>query len=71
MRTPFLDAPDLVLSDLMEHWPETIEVFLRYRMLCVGCVFARFYTVEDACREHDVDVDEFRGALRKAMRQQV
>lgn len=68
MQSPSLDAPDLALSDLMETWPETIAVFLRYRMLCVGCMIGRFHTVTDACREHDVDETEFRAALAAAAR---
>lgn len=68
MHPPSLDAPDLALPDLMETWPETIAVFLRYRMLCVGCVIGRFHTIADACREHDVDEAEFRAALAAAVR---
>ena len=68
MRTPSIDAPDLALSALMETWPEAINVFLRHRMLCVGCVIARFHTVSDACREHGVDEAEFRAALGAAIR---
>lgn len=62
MNTASLDAPDLSLSDIMERWPETIGSFLRCKMFCVGCVFARFCTVADACCEHDVDEDDFRAA---------
>ncbi|SDY94729.1 DUF1858 domain-containing protein [Citreimonas salinaria] len=68
MQSPSLDAPDLALCDLMDRWPETIAVFLRYRMLCVGCVIGRFHTVTDACREHDVDEAEFRAALAATVR---
>ena len=68
MNTPFLDAPDLSLSDIMERWPETIGVVLKYKMFCVGCVFARFCTVADACRLHNVDEDEFQAAWREAAR---
>lgn len=37
MNKPKLDDPDLSLADLMTHWPRTIPVFIRHRMLCVGC----------------------------------
>ncbi|WP_375263661.1 DUF1858 domain-containing protein [Palleronia sp.] len=71
MQPPSLDTPDLALPDLMETWPETIAVFLRYRMLCVGCVIGRFHTITDACREHGVDETEFRAALASAIRARV
>ncbi len=58
--------PDLSLADIMQTWPGTVAVFLRYHMFCVGCVMARFHTVTDACREHDVDEAGFRTALAAA-----
>jgi len=53
---------DLV-DEVMRTRPETIHVFLKYRMGCVGCPIATFHTVEDACREHGVDRDVFMEAL--------
>ena len=44
-----------LVDDVMRRWPATIRVFLNHRMHCVGCPIACFHTVEDACREHDVD----------------
>ncbi|SFQ25740.1 DUF1858 domain-containing protein [Tranquillimonas alkanivorans] len=66
MPIPRLDDLDLPLEDLMREWPETIRVFLDYRMLCVGCPIAPFHTVIDACFEHEVDEEEFRTALAAA-----
>ncbi len=48
---------------------QTIQVFLKHRMLCVGCPIGRIHTVRDACREHDVPLDAFLGELRAAARQ--
>ncbi|MEM1046634.1 MAG: DUF1858 domain-containing protein [Pseudomonadota bacterium] len=54
-RRPKLDDPDLPLADLMTHWPETIPVFMRHKMLCVGCLVSPFHTIVDACRSYDLD----------------
>ncbi|MBI5262588.1 MAG: DUF1858 domain-containing protein [Bradyrhizobium sp.] len=53
---------DLV-DDIMRGWPQTIRVFLEFRMSCVGCPIATFHTVDDACREHGVEQDAFLKAL--------
>ena len=53
---------DLV-DEVMRTRPETIHVFLKYSMGCIGCPIATFHTVEDACREHGVDCDAFMEAL--------
>ena len=67
MSRPDLRDPDLSIRDLMARWPETVPVFLRHRMLCVGCVITTFHTVVDACEEHHVDEETFREELAAAV----
>jgi hybrid cluster-associated redox disulfide protein len=57
---------DDLVDDVMRGAPETIRVFLQFRMGCVGCPIACFHTVDDACREHGVDRSVFLDALRSA-----
>jgi hybrid cluster-associated redox disulfide protein len=54
---------DDLVDDVMRGRPETIRVFLEFRMRCVGCPIACFHTVEDAACEHGVDRDAFLKAL--------
>ncbi|MDM8164925.1 DUF1858 domain-containing protein [Roseovarius sp.] len=68
MRDPRPDDPDLPLGELMDHWPETIPVFLRHRMLCVGCLVNPFHTVMDACAEYGLDEDVFFQEILDAIR---
>ena len=58
-----IDFDDFV-GEVMNARPATIRVFLDFRMGCVGCPIAAFHTVDDACKEHGVDRDEFLAALR-------
>lgn len=67
MSKPRIDDPDLALGDLMTAWPATIPVFLRHRMLCVGCLIAPFHTIADACAEYGLDEAEFTAELRAAI----
>ncbi len=66
MRRKRLDDPDLPLADLMAEWPQTIPVFLRHKMLCVGCLISPFHTIIDACAEYDLDEDAFVSELQDA-----
>ena len=59
-----VEDPQLCVADLMSLWPETIDVFLRHRMLCVGCLVSRFHTVTDACLAYDLDRDVFMAEVR-------
>jgi hybrid cluster-associated redox disulfide protein len=56
--------PDQTVDEVMRRWPETIRVFLDWRMHCVGCPVASFHSVATACLEHDVDQADFMAALR-------
>jgi hybrid cluster-associated redox disulfide protein len=58
---------DDIVGEVMTARPETIRVFLDFRMGCVGCPISGFHTVDDACREHGVDCDDFLAALRAAV----
>lgn len=54
-----LSGKEYLVDDVMRKWPSTIPVFLKYRMKCVGCPIGPFHTIQDACREHDVDCSAF------------
>ncbi len=62
-----LEDPDLSLDDLMATWPQTIPVFMRHKMLCVGCLVNPFHTVQDACAEYELDEAAFYAELRLAI----
>ena len=62
MRIGFED----IVGEAMTARSATIRVFLDFRMGCVGCPISAFHSVDDACKEHGVDRDEFLAALRAA-----
>jgi len=62
-----IEDPDQTLADLMTQWPQTIPVFMRHRMLCVGCLVSPFHTVMDACLEYDLDETTFLEELSRAV----
>ena len=55
-----------LVDDVMRRSPAAIRVFLDFRMNCVGCPIAGFHSVEDAAREHGIDVATLMSALRQA-----
>ncbi|MGB5560455.1 MAG: DUF1858 domain-containing protein [Paracoccaceae bacterium] len=66
MAGPSIDDPELTLRELFEGWPDTVGVFMRHGMLCVGCYITPFHTVTDACDEYRLDEAAFRTELRCA-----
>jgi hybrid cluster-associated redox disulfide protein len=67
MKRHALDDPDMTLDLMMSVWPDTVAVFLRHKMLCVGCMVNPFHTVIDACREYGLDEQVFRAELHSAI----
>lgn len=68
MRQLKLNDPDLPLENLMKEFPDTIAVFMRHKMLCVGCYVNPFHTVLDACLEYGLDIDTFYAELAASIR---
>lgn len=62
-----LPTTDTPISALLERWPETIPVFTRRRMGCVGCTMAEYETVASAARIYHLPVDEFLKELLQAL----
>jgi hybrid cluster-associated redox disulfide protein len=54
---------ETILDDLMRSHTATIPVFIRRRMMCVGCPVVRLHDVREACREHGIELDELLAEL--------
>ena len=48
-----------MLSDILEFYPEAIEMFQEMGMHCLGCALASMENIEQACCAHGVDADDF------------
>lgn len=57
----------VVLSDLFERWPQTVPVFLRHRMACVGCQLAKFETLAGAIEVYGLNRQSLLSELRAAI----
>jgi len=43
---------DMLMSEIIQIYPETVEVMMEYGLHCVGCHFNVMDTVEQGCRIH-------------------
>lgn len=48
----------MAITDIVENYPETFEVFLSHGMHCIGCMAAEFESVEEGALAHGIDVEE-------------
>lgn len=57
---------DMSITDVVNTYPDTVEVFLRYGMHCFGCMAARFENIEQGALAHGIDVDMLINDLNQA-----
>lgn len=68
MEDPQLLA-DLTVAEVMDCWPQTIPVFFRYRMACIGCPIAPFETVAEVAAIYGLNLKRFLSELEQTIRQ--
>lgn len=56
------------ISEVLDQWPATADVFHKHDMACVGCVVAPFYTIADAASIYSLSLTDFVGELTVAIR---
>lgn len=49
---------DMMIADIVQHYPETIEVFMEYGIACFGCNMSTQETLEQGVVLHGIDPEE-------------
>ena len=52
---------------MLERWPQTIPVFLRHRMACIGCAMAPFETLADVAAIYSLPLSRFLNELQQTI----
>jgi hybrid cluster-associated redox disulfide protein len=60
---------DMPIGDVVQKYPQTIEVFLKHGLMCFGCAIARFENVEQGAMAHGISVDALINDLNAAVPQ--
>ncbi len=60
---------DMGIQEIVEKHPETVEVFFRHGMHCLGCAAAHFETLEQGAEAHGIDVDKMVKDLNKSVKE--
>ena len=48
---------DMGILEVVQQYPDTVDVFVNAGMGCLGCAAARFENIEQGCMAHGIDVD--------------
>jgi hybrid cluster-associated redox disulfide protein len=66
LANPPITADSLV-QEVVERYPQTILVFVRHRLQCVGCDISPFHTIADSAYQHAVNIEPLLGDLNKVV----
>lgn len=58
---------DMGIMEVVEQYPQLIEVFRSFDMGCVGCLAAHYESIEEGASAHEVNVDALMIALNAAI----
>lgn len=59
-RIPTREAlGSMIITDVLERWPKTADVFHNHAMACVGCAVAPLYTITDAALVYGLVPEHF------------
>lgn len=68
MTTNFsADFARMTVGDLLRRWPQTVRVFLDYKMNCPACPIAPFMTVDEAAGEYGIDAARLKRDIARAV----
>ena len=60
-----LVTKDMNIIEIAQKHPESIEIFHKYGLGCLGCAAARFENLEAGAKVHGIDVDEMVNAMNE------
>jgi hybrid cluster-associated redox disulfide protein len=56
---------EMTITEVVEKYPKSVEIFLRNGMHCFGCMAARFENIEQGAIAHGIDVNNLIEDLNK------
>ena len=56
---------DMGIMEIVQNHPETVEVFQKFGMGCIGCAAAHFENLEAGAKVHGIDIDAMVDAMNE------
>ena len=58
---------EMKIEEILDKYPQTVEVFLKYGFHCLGCAAASFENLEEGAKAHGIDIDKLVKDLNKVI----
>lgn len=60
-------SKEMSITEIVQQYPQTVEIFMQHGMGCLGCAAARFENVAQGAAAHGIDLDSLLADLNKAV----
>ncbi len=60
-------TPEMTIDQVLTTWQQTVAVFVRLRMACVGCPLSVFETLDTVAGIYDLPVQKLVNELQQAI----
>jgi len=60
---------EMSITEIVQKYPQSIDVFLKHGMGCLGCAAARFENLGQGAMAHGIDVDKLIADLNEAVKE--
>jgi hybrid cluster-associated redox disulfide protein len=60
-------SKDWSVKQTLEHYPETISIFLRLKTNCIGCWLERFCTLEEVSGYYGIPIETLLDAMQSSV----
>lgn len=58
---------EMSIGEIVQKYPQTVKVFLRHGLMCIGCAAARFENLEQGATAHGIAIDPLLKDLNAAI----
>ena len=58
---------EMHIGEVVQKYPQTIEVFLRHGLFCLGCAAAHFENIEQGATAHGIEIEPLIADLNTAL----
>jgi len=60
-------SKEMTITDVVRQYPQSVDVFMKHGMGCLGCAAARFENIAQGAQAHGIKVDKLIEDLNKAV----
>lgn len=61
-------AKKMKIEEVIKKYPETVEVFEKFGIHCIGCIAASFESIEQGAKAHGINPEELVEELNETVK---